>query len=690
MQVNKLVCHVPSSVLNAWRTLEENSLACFPAGSDSEVCIEKKSNVGVISFTVNKGCEMTLLKLNNTLAICKPTDDDVEQRSNKEDSVEHQEACVKHRFVCPGCESDFPFPSNLFLHIRKAHDQRPELLKEAEAQTAVEHSSGAAVTCITCGAVRHGKAILRHFEIFHSDLHQYSVLFKEVKALYLAAGRHSRLQARRERNKQNRILKQEALSVQIENIKTKISSDLISTFCLFCYAADFTCTQQLAEHVETEHELLWAEYHQMTVDYSNLTQSSGLNSDLERKYTRDYCGLCGKRLNEPRMSIARHLKAHNMKKAEYQQLLLKDCAARKAHFSEKRFVKNYSCPLCAVGFTMMNNLRAHVRTKHKNSRDAILRLEELQASLRKGIISVQCIVCGKNRNGASVISHMKITHSHVADFESLLQETVKIFQRARRQSAKGRLQGKQFFACKFCNSQQFLSRTSRLRHQISCSRNPHSRRLIRCKKCSYWTQDAARMDGHTKRRHSQPSHDDVHVCHLCGKAYKRSTGLLVHLGCVHGVTKRGPARTYVCPYCGKQFMYCKRRYDCHIATHSVERNFVCSQCSKSFKTAHGLRAHVRTCHESTYPFYCERCGHGVNNKRHLESHVCGRVRRQSIVDPSTMSVPTIDSSLLDLLTDHNSEGSGLVVMPDTSRYDVPHKPHQHYSDHSEYYNCPIE
>lgn len=54
-----------------------------------------------------------------------------------------------------------------------------------------------------------------------------------------------------------------------------------------------------------------------------------------------------------------------------------------------------------------------------------------------------------------------------------------------------------------------------------------------------------------------------------------------------------------------------------------------------FKTLVGVRQHQKVVHKNAYRFYCSKCGHGMQKRRYLSAHVCGRVRR---VQPTELQI----------------------------------------------------
>ncbi len=65
---------------------------------------------------------------------------------------------------------------------------------------------------------------------------------------------------------------------------------------------------------------------------------------------------------------------------------------------------------------------------------------------------------------------------------------------------------------------------------------------------------------------------------------------------------------------------------------SVNKDCMCDLCGKRFKQAKDVKKHQKAVHFDKYPYYCPRCGHGVSRQVYLQTHVCGRVKRQQTTE----------------------------------------------------------
>ena len=77
-------------------------------------------------------------------------------------------------------------------------------------------------------------------------------------------------------------------------------------------------------------------------------------------------------------------------------------------------------------------------------------------------------------------------------------------------------------------------------------------------------------------------------CKICGKSYRGSSGLNVHMQFHTGKF------SHWCAQCQKPFT-CKGNYDYHMAKHEG-RDFPCDRCTKRFQSKQNLHRHQRKDH----------------------------------------------------------------------------------------------
>ncbi|XP_074035649.1 uncharacterized protein [Leptinotarsa decemlineata] len=105
-----------------------------------------------------------------------------------------------------------------------------------------------------------------------------------------------------------------------------------------------------------------------------------------------------------------------------------------------------------------------------------------------------------------------------------------------------------------------------------------------------------------------------HTCHLCGKCFRVSQGLVRHLKETHQGIKNFP-----CDLCGRMFAT-RRNVEEHRRIHTNERPYVCDLCGKSFKQKASLFVHNRS-HTDSFPFKCSYCEQAFRTKPPLKIHI---------------------------------------------------------------------
>ena len=110
-------------------------------------------------------------------------------------------------------------------------------------------------------------------------------------------------------------------------------------------------------------------------------------------------------------------------------------------------------------------------------------------------------------------------------------------------------------------------------------------------------------------------HTDVkaYTCQDCGREYKTSTYLKLHIRSAHLQQKN-----HVCSFCGKRFAH-RVSLKAHIPVHTDEKPYHCETCDKSFKTRANLAAH-QTVHSSEKHFICSTCGKCFRRDCALKRH----------------------------------------------------------------------
>ena len=115
-------------------------------------------------------------------------------------------------------------------------------------------------------------------------------------------------------------------------------------------------------------------------------------------------------------------------------------------------------------------------------------------------------------------------------------------------------------------------------------------------------------------------------CEVCGKVFKKSYNLKVHM------QKHTGSRNFACALCGKDFVakrtlvqHTERNHPEILNQFEVEKNRPCDKCDESFATRTDLWGHLIIVHGLPYPVRCKVCSVGFwawdEKKSHIES--CG-------------------------------------------------------------------
>lgn len=135
------------------------------------------------------------------------------------------------------------------------------------------------------------------------------------------------------------------------------------------------------------------------------------------------------------------------------------------------------------------------------------------------------------------------------------------------------------YLCDICG-QAYLNKSSLLRHVAI-----HTLKRYPCKLCQKSYANSSALNQHVKRTHEGR---ESYACQLCPKRFSSYSARNKHRTEDHGI----PARTYVCPSCGKIFLR-SSRLSVHIRRdHHKIKNFECTVCDNKFFTKSELKDHV--------------------------------------------------------------------------------------------------
>lgn len=105
----------------------------------------------------------------------------------------------------------------------------------------------------------------------------------------------------------------------------------------------------------------------------------------------------------------------------------------------------------------------------------------------------------------------------------------------------------------------------------------------------------------------------IHVCQVCGKEFKKKSGLDIHF-----LLHKGE-KPHKCNICGSAYA-CKQNLIVHVRRHTGEKPFKCDHCDKCFASSTERISHMRT-HTGDRPFVCELCGKGHSSSSQLTEHM---------------------------------------------------------------------
>ncbi|CAH0550415.1 unnamed protein product [Brassicogethes aeneus] len=295
---------------------------------------------------------------------------------------------------------------------------------------------------------------------------------------------------------------------------------------------------------------------------------------------------------------------------------------------------NYYCDICKKGYKRKYDLKLHNAKNHTNEdfglschnkNDVIEKTETDENSendknkIYFDNVDLQNIIC-KLCN--SKFKQKTLLKNHMLDSHNIK------FQRVRR---KRNEIGFNFF-CEICNkgfTRKFDMEThTKSQHtNVKVDFNPSTRSLNvetlnKCKitdgQEAYYKCDFC---GHCfKRSYHLMRHRTIHTgersyfCHICGKNFRLSTYLKVHIQCFHFGYKR-----FNCSECSKKFAS-KSSLTEHMNIHFNRRPFTCEICGKTFRQHSSLKVH-KIFHNDDLPFSCTICSKRFKRAQQLKIHV---------------------------------------------------------------------
>nr|XP_023016267.1 zinc finger protein 252 [Leptinotarsa decemlineata] len=269
----------------------------------------------------------------------------------------------------------------------------------------------------------------------------------------------------------------------------------------------------------------------------------------------------------------------------------------------KKFVNEFLCDICGIGFLSSVSLKRHKQIVHKIKyyicTPCNLKFSDKEEA-KKHRTSAQHKYCslGQKSEGsrAKTCEYCKETFTNFLLLKQHLQKT----------------HPEHKIRCPHCGANFIISQelTTHLRLK-SCKfeereeNEPHS---LRCDKCMFSSNSAAELLFHMAL-HDQPS---------LTYSYSSDTGT---------DTRSKPTPKYKCPVCEKLFP--KASLQGHIRQHTQEKPYVCNVCTKSFARKSNLQFHIKNHARNikvkpvTGPsaFLCSVCGANFKKKFILQQHM---------------------------------------------------------------------
>lgn len=177
--------------------------------------------------------------------------------------------------------------------------------------------------------------------------------------------------------------------------------------------------------------------------------------------------------------------------------------------------------------------------------------------------------------------------------------------------------------CSLCD-EQFLDRLKRDKHWYQV----HDNGKITMRKCYYCNSEFKLFIDF--RVHVE-SHDDIHICLICGHFFADDQVLQTHMQTHKRVDVK--SRPFECDICGHRMTF-KNQLTIHMRNHMKDRHeYVCHICGKNFKHYSVFLYHKRRHHEKKFDYQCQDCGVKFMSQTDLTVHTRKHTGEREYFDP---------------------------------------------------------